>query len=205
MISPAEVAFFGGNKAEGTNNEVYVLNLQNNTWSTSKISSAEIDANCLGRDDHATAPLKAGSWLSFGGYVNGDRVDQLLQYNVGSAGISVDIVAGGERATGPSHRAGSSIVVRDNQVVVFGGQEDDNRKLNDVWSYTIDGGQWSKCDPNSEFVPAPRSGHSAVLFNEKMYIFGGIYELTHELNDLVQFDFESMQFKHYADGDEMDL
>lgn len=34
-----------------------------------------------------------------------------------------------------------------------------------------------------------RSGHTAVVWGQKMYIFGGILELTKELNDMVVFDF----------------
>ena len=46
-----------------------------------------------------------------------------------------------------------------------------------------------------------RSGHTAVVFGNKMYVFGGIYELTHELNDLTSFDFETCQFKHIGEDD----
>jgi hypothetical protein len=38
--------------------------------------------------------------------------------------------------------------------------------------------------------PLCRSGHSAVTYGSKMYIFGGILELTKELNDMIVFDFE---------------
>ena len=33
-----------------------------------------------------------------------------------------------------------------------------------------------------------------MVWNDKMYIFGGIFELTKELNDLVCFDFKTMKF-----------
>lgn len=46
-----------------------------------------------------------------------------------------------------------------------------------------------------------RSGHTAVVHGNKMFIFGGIYELTHELNDLCSFDFETCQFKHIGEDD----
>ena len=46
-----------------------------------------------------------------------------------------------------------------------------------------------------------RSGHTAVVHGNKMFIFGGIYELTHELNDLTSFDFETCQFRHIGDDD----
>ena len=30
-------------------------------------------------------------------------------------------------------------------------------------------------------MPQPRSGHSAIVHGQKMYIFGGIFELTKEV------------------------
>ena len=38
-----------------------------------------------------------------------------------------------------------------------------------------------------------RSGHAAVSFKDKMYIFGGILEVTKELNDLLVYDFKSQK------------
>ena len=67
---------------------------------------------------------------------------------------------------------------------VFGGQDDDNNKLDDLWSFD-------------------RSGHSSVVYGSKMYIFGGIFELTKELNDLTAFDFTTGKFKSYESKAEM--
>lgn len=36
--------------------------------------------------------------------------------------------------------------------------------------------------------PIARSGHTAVVHDNKMFIFGGMVELTKELNDLAIFD-----------------
>lgn len=75
--------------------------------------------------------------------------------------------------------------------------------MNDVWCFdnseTGDFG-WSKCEISEEdFCPSHRSGHSAVVHGEKMFIFGGIFELTHELNDLCCFDFETKKFNQVGD------
>jgi N-acetylneuraminic acid mutarotase len=45
-----------------------------------------------------------------------------------------------------------------------------------------------------DFKPKKRSGQSTVVYGNKMYIFGGIFELTNELNDLVVFNFETKKF-----------
>lgn len=74
--------------------------------------------------------------------------------------------------------------------------------MNDVWCFDFASSAWSKVDmPEDSWSPAPRSGHTSVCHGQKMYIFGGIYELTHELNDLFCFDFESKCFKK-IDGED---
>lgn len=41
----------------------------------------------------------------------------------------------------------------------------------------------------------PRSGHSATLYNENyMLIFGGILDITKELDDMMLFDLERNQW-----------
>jgi len=86
---------------------------------------------------------------------------------------------------------------------VFGGQEDDNKKMNDMWSFDLQTNAWSQIDQSgSSYKPTPRSGHSSVVYGDKMYIFGGIVELTKELNDLIVFDFESKSFYSNSDVEE---
>lgn len=85
---------------------------------------------------------------------------------------------------------------------MFGGQEDENKKMNDVWKLDLTSNSWSKVEMiEGAFCPVARSGHSAIMFGSKMYIFGGIFELTHELNDLCCFDFDTNQFRKIGDDD----
>lgn len=39
-----------------------------------------------------------------------------------------------------------------------------------------------------------RSGHTAVAYGNKMFVFGGMLEVTKELNDLLSFDIKTKQF-----------
>jgi hypothetical protein len=38
--------------------------------------------------------------------------------------------------------------------------------------------------PAAGNVPAVRSGHTINYYNDKLYVFGGIYDITWELDDL---------------------
>ena len=42
--------------------------------------------------------------------------------------------------------------------------------------------------------PGARSGHTSTIFNGQMYIFGGILELTKELNEMLCYNFENKSF-----------
>lgn len=142
----------------------------------------------------------------FGGYQGGERVNTLSKFEPGSQTIPfTKISSGGEND--PSCRAGASICIdaAGSTLIMFGGQEEDNKKLNDVWiaETNCEGDVWTKYPISEEsYNIAPRCGHSAVMHNGKMYIFGGLYELTHELNDLVAFELSTRTFVK-IDGDEV--
>lgn len=40
-----------------------------------------------------------------------------------------------------------------------------------------------------------RSGHTANLYDGKMYIFGGIFEITKELSELLVYNFDTQSFE----------
>lgn len=78
---------------------------------------------------------------------------------------------------------------------VFGGQGD-YEKLNDLWKYNIHFGTWDQVVfSESDIVPLERSGHSMTVYKDYILIFGGIQEVTKELNDLYVFDLSSNKFK----------
>jgi len=80
-------------------------------------------------------------------------------------------------------------------MLVFGGKNEENEKVNDLWRLDIDSRSWTKLNPvNPEKTPTIRSGHSTVLKGKYMMIFGGIYEITKELNDAHLYDVEKNEW-----------
>ena len=75
---------------------------------------------------------------------------------------------------------------------VFGGKDDDNNKLNDLWKFSFQSLEWQelKCPD----APAPRSGHSAQIYKNYIIIFGGIFEVTKELNDMYAYDIKAKKW-----------
>ena len=71
---------------------------------------------------------------------------------------------------------------------VFGGKNEDSEKLNDLWVYNIADKRWAEIEAEGD-IPFERSGHSADIFEDYLVIFGGIWDVTKELNDLHLYSF----------------
>jgi len=75
--------------------------------------------------------------------------------------------------------------------VIFGGTNSNNDKLNDLWFF--DGAKWSqKIATNAaDGTPEERSGHQITIYqNRYVVVFGGMQEVTNELNDLHVYDLD---------------
>jgi len=73
-------------------------------------------------------------------------------------------------------------------MVVFGGFSNGIR-TNDIHRFFFNENQWEQVKPMSHAVPSPRAGHSAVLYQDQMIVFGGKDEENNKLNDVWVFDF----------------
>ena len=79
-----------------------------------------------------------------------------------------------------------------NALYVFGGQNDFYDKMNDLWKFDLGTRTWSPIEaPEEAKQPTPRSGHTAVQLGGRMIVFGGIVEVTKEINEMHIFDFAS--------------
>lgn len=72
---------------------------------------------------------------------------------------------------------------------IFGGKDSDNNKLNDLWKLDLTSYKWQELSPHDGYRPRERSGHSCDIIDHYMIVFGGIFEITKELNDLHLYDF----------------
>ena len=92
----------------------------------------------------------------------------------------------------PPARAGHSSIIYGDSMLVFGGKDEENNKLNDLWVFTFSNYCWEKIMCHSP--PLPRSGHSASLYGSYMIVFGGLLEVTKELDDVVIYDIRSRKW-----------
>ena len=73
-------------------------------------------------------------------------------------------------------------------MVIFGGFEHGQR-INTLASFSFTTQEWVHIEPKGAEAPPPRAGHSAVIYGDKMWIFGGKSNDNDKLLDLWSFDF----------------
>jgi N-acetylneuraminic acid mutarotase len=100
--------------------------------------------------------------LVFGGFDNGFRSNKVHRLNLNTNAWEYLRVSGPE----PCPRSGHSAVISADLMIVFGGKDDENEKLNDVWIFDILAQTWKQVIyAEGALKPTARSGHSALLFN----------------------------------------
>lgn len=78
---------------------------------------------------------------------------------------------------------GSTLSALSNTIYQFGGIEKESQKPNNI-TYMMESSnmQWKKLEVGDAIIP-PRSYHTAVIHDKKMFIFGGLDEKRNELGD----------------------
>ena len=90
--------------------------------------------------------------------------------------------------TAPSKRESHSAVAIEGKMYVFGGISNGNI-LNDLYSYDPSNKKWTNLSvPASGSAPQARYGHTAVMIDDKMYVFGGFDTSYNYLGDLFVYD-----------------
>jgi hypothetical protein len=65
---------------------------------------------------------------------------------------------------------------------MFGGH-DSEKRMNDLWEFSLIDCKYRRMDDAGD-LPPERNGHTMEYFEGKLYMFGGIHDITWELDDL---------------------
>ena len=60
---------------------------------------------------------------------------------------------------------------------MFGGLSSFQKTLNDMWKYDLLAMKWEKIKQFGK-IPEPRCGHSLNIMDQKIFLFGGLIEVT---------------------------
>lgn len=135
------------------------------------------------RTDHIMV-LHSASIYIFGGYNGSSRFNDLCQYDIRSKRWNrIDA-----KGTTPSRRFGHSGVVHaaSNRLIIFGGW-DGRDTLNDLYEYNFQTREWRKMETRG-VSPPHRYRHTAVIYGDNMFVFGGVDKTHSRFNDLQRLD-----------------
>lgn len=186
-----KAVIFGGILSNGDCDDPYEFDTDKLAWNKLK-QTGDVPKP---RDDHSLSQIDGNQFIIFGGFVAGSRVNEC--YICTKNGGTLDWKKVAESSpTKPNERASHSSAYFNGKLYIFGGMDEDNTKFCDLWELDITSGIYKEIQlPANSPQPGPRSGHSACIFKSKMYIFGGILELTKELNEMLIYDFSKGEFQ----------
>ena len=136
---------FGGSGGMCENMDLYELDLQNFRWTKLKPVPLNGDQSHMPqtRDEHSCV-VYDGSLVVFGGFRFGEKTNTTYRYH-----IKKNTWEQISYLRGPSPRVGRSAVVysddkNGDQMIVFGGKDNENDKLNDIWSFNFETKKWNE-------------------------------------------------------------
>ncbi len=161
-----KIYLFGGMDDDDRRNDLYCYDIYSNNW------------ELLPAQGTAPSPRSGArgvafkdNLLLFGGYSkqNGEYYDDFYSYSLTT--FSWELIK--DKGTKPSKRTDHSMVLYGNTLYVFGGQNGIER-YGDLYKCSIlKEFKWKLIKPQGETAPFDRLGHSAVVIDHQMIIFGG--------------------------------
>lgn len=106
----------------------------------------------------------------------------------------------------PSPRAHHSAYYINDKIYMYGGNGGkfyENSVFNDLWVLDLDTYKWVelkeelKDEAKVGNLPEPRTGHSMFVYNDEVYIYGGINQTT-AYNNIIKFDLNEKQWNTFG-------
>lgn len=201
-----EVYIFGGLVRDSVKNDMYIMRIEPVQIQRSSGIKMDIalNATLVQTSGHAPLPrvghaavLVSNVFILWGGDTKmraEDPQDEALYLlNLNNREWTRVLAPGVQGAPGPVGRHGHTLSIIGSNLFVYGGQVDDEY-YDELWRFDLN---TLKDTPVWQHVQTPtggpprRAGHSAVVYKERLYIFGGTDGQYH-YNDTWCFDFASM-------------
>ncbi len=157
--------FRGGNGREYYND---LISFNTNTKKCKYIETSGKSPHV--RANHASKIIGHNLYI-FGGWSGAKRLNDLHMINLKTL-IWNQIEISGNK---PSPRAGTQLIHYTDYLVLFGGSGANSSYLNDLYFFDIENKVWFMPSKvyNSENIPCERAGHSAVIYRNEVFIYGG--------------------------------
>ena len=186
---------FGGFDGNSRVNDLWRFDTVRNSW----VLMDSVSGQCpSARHSHSAVECGGKIFVLFG--YDGNYRSDISEFNV-SRRTWVSIAA---RGSVPPPRYRSSVVAYKDALYCFGGH-DGSRHLDDLHSFDLRTNTWTQIEPvlpvstmgpyafrtitpSVSAPPAPRDSHSAVVYGDSMFVFGGSSGAAR--NDLFEYRFD---------------
>lgn len=177
-----QLYIFGGyfKKNDEYYSDLYVYDLEGKAWRL----MPEEGTRPPPRIDHSASLYNSKLYI-FGGFDGNLRYADFYQYDLKTF-VWTKVVGEGEL---PPNRFGHTTVVYDDSLFCFGGWNG-HYTMDDIFQYSFRTNIWYEIKRVKGEKPLSRYRHSAVLCNNKMYIFGGVDTHQQRFDDMFSFDID---------------
>lgn len=182
--NPSFVLFGGTTSGRVRTKDVYEYSFGRNEWK--KLHCTGLNTCISGHTAHWHAEADH-LYTFFGKNESNDFIDIVYRLDLKTQNWAVVQKKDISPSTRSSH---SSVLWKNNYVIIFGGELDDNSKFNDTWMFNIASEEWTELEAKGD-IPEARCFHSSVLYGDFMFIYGG----HPENSDLFMLDLNSLIWK----------
>jgi len=182
VICDGQLLVFGGISEIEQTNDLIIINLT--TFESKKIQHKPIWPQTI--DSHsAVIDEKNKKMLIYGGLSKYKTTSDIWEYDITKEEWKKLEVKGKI----PEGRSCHAAVLQDNSMFIYGGINEDDDSLGDLWEFNLTTNTWTKIEFTiGENNPDVRYGHSMVCKDSKIYIFGGTVGKSIERNEFWKFD-----------------
>lgn len=181
----------GGESANGLLEDVQVLDFDRFTWTTAS-SKLYLSPSSLPLKIPACKGHSLISWgqkvLLIGGKMNCGS-DRLSVWVLDTETECWSLMEA--KGDIPVARSGHTVARASSVLIIFGGEDDKGKKLNDLHMFDLKSLTWLPLHCTGT-GPSPRTNHVSALFDDRMLLIFGGTSKSKTLNDLYSLDFETM-------------
>jgi len=180
---------FGGTDETARQNDIYQYDIPGNRWDKVIPSGGVVPASRSG----SKGVVYRDYVYFFGGYTkkDGEYFNDVFRYSIPNKVWETVRTSGDD----PPARTDHSCVVQNNRMLVFGGF-DGRVRFQDLQMLDLEQHRWEQPpEAGAMATPPPmgRFGHTAVIYNNSMFIFGG-WNGHETLDDLYEFSLGTFQW-----------
>lgn len=187
---PTKIFFFGGyiNKHTQLCNDAYIYDIEDNHFTA--INNFDLQEIPAKRTDHSLTNFEENIYVFGGASENKKILGDFYKFSLKN--MKWKAIKGEGVRIQP--RFGHTACSYENSMYLFGGW-DGLKCLNDFYQYSFLTNIWYELKATSGEKPSARYRQEGIVYQNSLYIFGGVDDSQTRFNDLYQFYFERKEWR----------